>query len=409
MMPLTELIEGLRIAWDALRANRLRSALTTLGIVIGVVTVTLMGTAIEGLNRAFMTSISSMGADVLFVSRFSWLNNSYEDWIRSQSRREINYAQAQAVERMMTTARAVSPIAVTGQPVGYKNKNSVRVRVIGTTDQMLQTDNIAVQLGRFMTSGEVEGGRPVCVLGSQVASNLFVNEPPLGKRIKVGSAQLEVIGVLDKRGNFLGGFSMDNQVIVPLKQFMSSFWNFPYFEIQVRARSLAELDETKEELRGVMRKIRRVPPGVPDDFSINQQDMFIKTFEKVQGTIASAGLGLTGLSLFVGGIGIMNIMFVSVAERTREIGVRKAIGAKRRAILVQFLVEAALICLLAGLVGVAIAWMVTLGVNRIFPATMSLKVLAAALSVSALTGVVSGFLPAWRAARMNTVDALRSE
>jgi putative ABC transport system permease protein len=158
-----------------------------------------------------------------------------------------------------------------------------------------------------------------------------------------------------------------------------------------------------------MRKIRRVRPGDDDDFAINQQDQFLKAFNRVAGTIATAGLFITGLSLFVGGIGIMNIMFVSVAERTKEIGIRKAIGAKRRAILMQFLTEAAGICLLGGLIGLAIAWPLTLVLGRFMPATLSLPLVGLALLVSALTGVAAGFLPAWRAARLDPVEALRNE
>jgi putative ABC transport system permease protein len=158
-----------------------------------------------------------------------------------------------------------------------------------------------------------------------------------------------------------------------------------------------------------MRKIRRVKPGQEDDFAINQQEMFLKTFNRVAGTVATVGLFITGLSLFVGGIGIMNIMFVSVAERTREIGIRKAIGAKRRTILLQFLIEAASICLLGGLVGLGIAYPLTFLLGKFLPARMSMGVLGIALLVSIVTGVLSGFFPAWRAARMNPVDALRNE
>lgn len=406
---LTELFEGLKIALDSLRANKLRSALTTLGIVIGIVTVTLMGTAIEGINRAFLDSISTMGADVLFVSRNSWFNNSYEDWVRSMARREISLWHAEALTRQMTHARAVAPVAVTRQSVKYRNRSSSGVRVMGTTEQFLLTSGVTVAQGRFMSASEVDGGRPVCVIGSTVATNLFTLDSPIGAKITVGNATLEVIGVLEKQGNFLGSFGLDNQIILPVRQMISSFWGFPYFEIQVKALSVDQLDEAKEELRGLMRKIRRVPAGVPDDFAINQQEMFIQSFGRVSTTIATAGLFITGLSLFVGGIGIMNIMFVSVAERTREIGVRKAIGAKRRAILLQFLSEAASICLFGGLVGLVIAWGLTFAVSRFMPATMSLKVVLLAIAVSVFTGVVSGFFPAWRAARMNPVDALRNE
>jgi putative ABC transport system permease protein len=261
-----------------------------------------------------------------------------------------------------------------------------------------------------MSPIEASAGRPVCLVGSEVATNLFQRESPIGKRIRIGGYEtFEVIGVLERQGSFLGMFSMDNQVIIPLPQFISSFWSNPDYQIQVKVNEIAKLEEGKEEVRVKMRRIRRLAPDQSDDFSINQQDQFIKMFHKLGGTIATVGLFITGLSLFVGGIGIMNIMFVSVAERTREIGIRKAIGAKQRTILVQFLSEAASICLLGGLIALAIAWPLTLLLQLVLPATMSLPVVGIALLVSLLTGVLSGFFPAWRAARMNPVDALRNE
>jgi putative ABC transport system permease protein len=404
-----ELREGVRIAGGAIRANKLRSSLATLGIVIGILTVTLMGTAIAGLNRAFLRSISSLGADVLHVSKASWFIDSYSEWIKVQRRQEITLAQVHALEEQMTSARAIAPYTEMGVPIRYQKRSSQRVWLIGTTEQFLFTGGINLARGRFLGPTEVSGGRPVCVLGSQVASNLFLSEPPVGKAVQVGGYNFEVVGVAEPQGNFLGQFSLDNQVFIPVKQMYACFNSRPYFSIQVKARDLARLDETKEELRGLMRKIRRVAPTAEDDFSINQQENFVSTFNRVAGTIAAVGLFITSLSLFVGGIGIMNIMFVSVAERTREIGVRKAIGAKRRTILLQFLIEAAGICLLGGLVGVALAYPITLGMQRVLPATMSWPAAGIALAVALCTGVVSGFLPAWRAARMKPVDALRNE
>jgi putative ABC transport system permease protein len=225
----------------------------------------------------------------------------------------------------------------------------------------------------------------------------------------IGDRAFEVVGVLDKLGSFLDGSSLDNQAIIPLKQFTAAFWSYPDYQIQVKALDPSQIEETKEEVRTVMRRIRRLAPNDPDDFAINQQDQFVDMFHRVAGTIAAIGLFITGLSLFVGGIGIMNIMFVSVAERTREIGIRKAIGAKRRTILVQFLIEAASVCLIGGLIGLCIAWPLTLVMQKFMPVTLSLPIVAIAMVVSLITGVVSGFLPAWRAARMNVVDALRNE
>ncbi len=248
----------------------------------------------------------------------------------------------------------------------------------------------------------------MAIIGSELANNLFPRTSPLANRILIGGISFEVIGVLEKQGTFLGMFSLDNQVIIPLAQFTTTFYHDPDYQVQVKVNELPQLDEAKEELRSAMRKVRRLPPDEPDDFGINQQDQFVKMFHKLGGTIAAVGLFVTGLSLFVGGIGIMNIMFVSVAERTREIGIRKAIGAKRRTILIQFLIEAASICLLGGLIGLGIAWPVTLGIQKIFPATLSVAIVALAIGVSLLTGVLSGFFPAWRAARMDPVQALRT-
>jgi putative ABC transport system permease protein len=249
----------------------------------------------------------------------------------------------------------------------------------------------------------------VCVIGCDVATNLFLNDPVAGSHITVGDSTFEVVGVLEKQGEAAGPFSTDNQVLIPVGQFTAEFWRDPDFMIRVKVGDLRHIEDAREELRGVVRRIRRLPPGREDDFAINSQDTFLETFARVGGTMAAAGLFITGLALFVGGIGIMNIMFVSVAERTREIGIRKAIGAKRRTILIQFLSEAASICLLGGLIALGLAWPATLLLARWMPATMSLPTVGVALLVSLITGIISGFVPAWRAARMNPVDALRSE
>jgi putative ABC transport system permease protein len=194
-----------------------------------------------------------------------------------------------------------------------------------------------------------------------------------------------------------------------VKQFLAEFWHDPDFTVAVKVGDVKQMEDAREELRGIMRRIRRVPPGKEDDFAIEAQESLLSMFNRVAKTIGAVGLFITGLSLFVGGIGIMNIMFVSVAERTREIGIRKAIGAKRRAIMIQFLTEAATICLLGGLIALSIAWPLTLLIGKVLPTYLSFPLIGIALLVSALTGLLSGFFPAWRAARMDPVDALRNE
>jgi putative ABC transport system permease protein len=405
----TELREGLLISWSAIRANKLRSVLTTLGIVIGILTVTLMGTAIEGLNRSFMNSISSIGADVLYVSRYSWFIQSYQEWVNAMKSPSVSFADVDALQRQMTLAAAIAPVADDNTSVKYLKRGSSGVTVTGSTEQYQTTSGLNLSQGRFLSAAECDGGRPMCVIGSDLATNLFLNESPLGEKIFVQRHPFEVVGVLEKQGGFSESGGADNGIIIPLAQYTRVIDDSPDYTIQVKVKGFDQLDDAKEELRAVLRRARHIAPEDPDNFAINQQDEFLEMFHRVAGTIAGIGLFITGLALFVGGIGIMNIMFVSVAERTREIGVRKAIGAKRRTILLQFLIEAACICLIGGVIALMIAWPSTLLLRKIMPAELSPVVVGISLMVSALTGVLSGFFPAWRAARMNPVDALRNE
>ena len=411
MKLLSELTEGTRISWEAIRGNLLRSVLTTLGIVIGIVTVTLMATAMEGLNGAFRQAISFLGTDVLYVDTREWFIDSDKKWDAAQKRGKITLAQVRALERTISRVAGVAPTVDHNiESVRFKNRSSGMVTLIGTNEQFLVAGGIVLSAGRFMTKSEAYANRDVCIVGSEVAEKLFLTESPLGQKIRLGSDALEVIGVIAKRGSVFGKISLDNQVIIPIGKMVTGFRWDPSCTIQVKVGDATRVDAAREELRGLMRKIRRVPPGRDDDFAINQQEQLLAQFKKVSAVIATTGFFITGLSLFVGGIGIMNIMFVSVAERTHEIGIRKAIGAKRRTILLQFLLEAAGICLLGGIIALIIARGLVEVARHFYPGVaMSPSVVLLALSVALVTGIISGFLPAWRAARMSPIDALRNE
>lgn len=402
----SEIREGLKISMGAIWANKLRSILTTLGIVIGILTVSLMAMAIQGLTQTFMRSVSALGADVFYIEKFPW--ESGEVWWKYRGRKDLEMNDARAIARESAHALAVSAEASWRWPVQSKHASSSGIRIVGNTEQSALIHRLTIKEGRFLSKQEVDGARPVCVLGADVAEKMFPNESGLGQKIKIGHSNFEVIGIREKFGQFIFG-NMDNEIAIPLSRLTAEFARRPYLWITVKIRDASQLEEAREEIRGILRKSRRVPPGADDDFAINQQEAIIATFRRVGGTIASVGLFITGLSLFVGGIGIMNIMFVSVAERTREIGVRKAIGAKRRTILIQFLIEAAIVCLFGGLIGLAIAFAASFGIKQFMPTAVTPAVVALAMSMALMTGLFAGFMPAWRAARMNPVDALRAE
>ncbi len=407
MLFLNELREGIRIAFEAIRANKMRSVLTTVGVVIGIVSVTLMGTALEGMNRAFNESIETIGADVLYVQKFPWFGG--DDWWTYRNRPDVRMEHAAALERYSTIPQAVSPAASAMARMQFRERSVEGVFITGTTHRYTEFVGTDLLLGRFMTQPESESGRPVTVLGSEVADKLFGVENPIGQLVKIGNHSFRVIGVLDRQGSFLGLFSLDNQAIIPMNRFLRMYGHRRDITIEVKVGSLDRIDEAREEIRGIMRRERRLEPWEDDNFAINQQEMLTSTFAGISAVIGGVGFFITGLALFVGGIGIMNITYVSVSERTKEIGIRKSLGAPKRSILLQFLVESAFICLLGGIIGIIIAYPLSLIINQVIPTAMPVSIVIIALTISFTVGIVSGFLPAYRASRLDPVEAIRHE
>lgn len=410
-----EFTESFRIAFGQIRANALRSVLTALGVIIGIVAVTLMGTAINGIDIGFQNSLAMLGEDVLYVQRWPW--RRVDDWWNYINRPSIRAEHADRLNRIIESTpnsllEIAVPVAGRGATVKVGDLKLNSVTIFGTTADYSRIVTTEVAEGRLFNDVEANVGRQVCVLGSSVAENLFPGRPVLDQVVDIRGQHFVVIGVLAKQGEFLGLFSFDNQVIVPLNA-MRKYWGSRIgLELRVKVRDKTRLTQAEEELVGAMRRVRSQLPAERDNFSINQQQAFKEQLDPVKTGIAIAGLFITGLSLFVGAIGIMNITFVSVKERTKEIGTRKALGARRQTILLQFLIEAVSICLIGGIVGLAITFLTCLGIRGAMPALpieFSSGLMLISMVVSIATGVVSGFAPAWGASRLDPVEALRYE
>ncbi|MGA9117572.1 MAG: ABC transporter permease [Bacteroidota bacterium] len=404
-----EIREGLAISLRAIRANKLRSVLTTLGIIIGIVSVTGMATAIDGLNQAFDKSAKAFGTDVMYVEKWPWVTN--EDWHTFRNRRDMQVWYADRLERQGTLLRAVAPVVVRGGKVTNGNLSMDNAFITGTTASYNEASGASELDGRFFSPEEGAGGRPVCVIGATVAETLFPTSDPIGRTVRLRGLPYTVLGVYEKQGGLFGRFTTDTRVFIPIRSFQNNFGTRHWVSINVRVADVRQAEDAKLEVEGIIRRVRDIMPGKPNDFSINQADILTATFAVFSSTVAAIGLFITGLSLMVGGIGIMNIMFVSVTERTREIGIRKAIGARRRSILFQFLSESAVLCLIGGVIGLCLASVIVLIVNQAleFEASMPVPVVVVALVLSLVVGVLSGFFPAYRAAKMDPVEALRYE
>ena len=398
-------LENFTIALSSVFANKTRSALTAMGIVIGVLSVTMMGTLISGLDKTFESSMSMLGRDILYISRYEWFGDM--EWWEVKNRPKIKPDYVEKIRERSQYALAVAPVMQRGASLSHEDKET-RTEIFGTNEEYMETISANIAEGRFFTKNEDRSGARVTVIGQGIKEAFFRNQDPIGKYIKIDNIKFRIIGVLEKQGKFLGFFSVDKQAILPLGAYSRIFSKRGWMRLSVKVPE-DRIDEGKDEVSAVMRHIRGLKPSMKNDFAINQTKAFEKQYMALKLAIGGTGTFITLLSLIVGGIGVMNIMFVSVKERTREIGVRKAIGATKTMIMGQFLMEAVTICLFAGLIGLFFAYLLSFLLNKVFPSELDYFLASFAILMSVFVGIISGFIPSYRAANLDPIDSLRYE
>ena len=364
-----------------------------------------MGTLISGLDRSFESSMSWLGKDILYVSRYEWFSDM--DWWEVRNRPKMLPEYVGKIKERSSYAMAVAPVMQRGASLSYEDKET-RTEIFGTNEEYMATISTDIEHGRFFTRNEDRSGSRVVVIGNGISEAFFGDQDPIGQYIKIDKMKFRVIGVLEKQGKFLGLFSVDKQAILPFGAYKRIFSRRGWMRLSVKVPP-DKLEEGLDEITSVMRHIRGLRPNEKNDFAINQTKAFEKQYTTLKIAIGGTGLFITLLSLVVGGIGIMNIMFVSVKERTREIGVRKAIGATSGMIMGQFLMESVTICLFAGSIGIFLAYIISYFINMFFPSTLPFGLSIAAMLMSMIVGVVSGLIPSYRAAKLDPIDSLRYE
>ncbi|RMF61189.1 MAG: FtsX-like permease family protein [Calditrichaeota bacterium] len=406
-------IELIRTAFTQIRAHRMRSFLTTLGIVIGIGTVILIVSVLEGFRSSIEHDLNVLGANTFQVQRYDFSNQGFEEAGRRQYRKRLTRDLADAIRENCASVKLVGAENWKhGQVIAYKGeKTNPNISVGGATPEFALTNGYFIAEGRFLTSQDVHLHRKVVILGMDVVDKLFPLQEPLGREVRIAGQKFRVVGVFDRQGSSTFGQSRDDLVVIPITTWEELFGKNHSVNITVMAKSPELYETAQAEVIGILRKKRKVPPGEENDFFIFSNETLVESFNNIAQKIQLAGIGIGIISLIVGGIGVMNIMLVSVTERTREIGIRKAVGAREQDILKQFLMEAITLCLVGGILGflVGIGLAAIISVLAKFPMAVPLWSIVASLVVTTLIGLASGLYPARKAARLQPIETLRYE
>lgn len=403
-------------SFSILKTHTLRSFLTILGIVIGVMTIISILSLIEGMNSSVEKQIQSLGSNTIFVQKYQWGQGrmDVQELIR---RRDISIEDAWAIAKLPAVERVAPQKSYEIASLNYLGKTAKNVDVVGSTPDLQYTANYTIETGRFINQEDYIRRQTVCAIGGYLVDNLFPNEEPLGKYLNLSGTRFLIIGVLGRKGSFLGQ-TQDNIIIIPLTTFEKTFPKpngygaiFRSLSIQVLPKSGKVLEQAIDQIRELMRRRRGLGYDKPDDFGINTQESLRQIYKNITNIAYIVMIGVATISLIVGGIGIMNIMLVAVSERTKEIGLRKAVGANNRDILYQFLFEAVMLSIIGGLIGVILGLSIAKIVSAVspLPAAAPLWTVLLGIGFSAAVGIFFGIYPANRAAQLNPIEALRYE
>jgi len=412
---LSQLKESLLMALSAIRANKLRSVLTLLGIVVGVFSIIAVMTAMGVLRSSIEEGLAGLGANTFQIQKFDvMMVGSREKWEKMRRRKNITFEQAQYISEHVTLAEAVGIECLSGGKIVWwrGRKTNPNIEIGGENIEGLGTNDMTIEVGRGFTNGDMDAARNVILLGKTIVEKLFppsVN--PVGEEVRIDGALHEVIGVLALKGGVLGG-NQNTFAMIPITTFFKKYGKTSQsMHIMVRAQSREVFDDCLEEAVASLRAARNVPPGADNDFGYFSNDSLIKEFNTFTLYVRLGVLFISSIALLAAGVGIMNIMLVSVTERTREIGIRKAVGAQKKDILAQFIIEAVILCEIGGVIGVLLGALAGNGISLWleWPAVMPWDWAAIGLVVCSLVGIIFGVYPAWKASTLDPIDALRYE